>query len=384
MFYDPGINSATQGPAGLAGSGRYRIEQDVRKYDIALIPGDGIGRDVVEQGVRVLDRLAEIDGGLQFQYTEYPYSCQYYLEHGRMMDEDALERLGQHHAIFLGACGFPGVPDHVSLWGMLLPIRKTFDVWVNLRPVRLLPGVAGPLADRGPDDIDFVIVRENTEGEYAGVGGRVHPGAPHETAMQTAVFTRTATERIIRYAFDLARKHGRTSVQSATKSNACQYSMVFWDEVFADVSAGYPEIEASQYHVDALSARFVTHPHTLDVVVGSNLFGDILSDLGGALMGSLGLPPSANINPDGGAPGLFEPVHGSAPDIAGKGVANPIAAIWSASMMLEDIGEPDGAAAIMEAIERVVAAGTARTPDLGGASTTSDVGDAVIAALDSR
>jgi tartrate dehydrogenase/decarboxylase/D-malate dehydrogenase len=267
---------------------------------------------------------------------------------------------------------------------MLLPIRKTFDVWVNLRPVRLLPGINGPLAGRGPQDIDFVIIRENTEGEYAGVGGRVHQGTAAETALQTAVFTHRATDRIIRYAFDYAERTGRGSVQSATKSNACQYSMVFWDEVFAKVAADYPHIEASQYHVDALSARFVTHPHTLDVVVGSNLFGDILSDIGGALMGSLGLPPSASINPAGGVPGIFEPVHGSAPDIAGKGIANPTAAIWSAALMLDDLGEPGAAAVIVSAIEQVTAAKLARTPDLGGSATTSDVGDAVIAALEAH
>lgn len=352
------------------------------RYEIAVVPGDGIGHDVTEQGVRVLDRLAELHGSLEFAYTQYPYSCQYYLQHGRMMDDDALDKLSQHHAIFFGACGFPGVPDHVSLWGMLLPIRKTFDVWVNLRPVRLLPGVQGPLAGRGPDDINFVIVRENTEGEYAGVGGRVHPGTDYETAMQTAVFTRKGTERIIRYAFDYAVQHGRSAVQSATKSNACQYSMVFWDEVFDEIAGEYPDIATAQYHVDAFSARFVTHPHTLDVVVASNLFGDILSDLGGALMGSLGLPPSASINPDGGVPGIFEPVHGSAPDIAGQGIANPIAAIWSASMMLDDIGEPDAAAAIMSAIETVTSTGAARTPDLGGRATTSDVGDAIISNLE--
>ena len=343
-------------------------------YQIALVPGDGIGHDVIEQGVRVLDRIAELHGGFRFEYTQYPYSCRYYLEHGRMMDEDALDRLRQHHAIFLGACGYPGVPDHVSLWGMLLPIRKTFDVWVNLRPVRLLPGIQGPLRDAGPDAINFDIIRENTEGEYAGVGGRLHVGAATETAMQTAVFTRNATERIIRFAFEHALKHGRGSVQSATKSNACQYSMVFWDEVFADVAANYPMIDASQYHVDALSARFVTHPQTLDVVVGSNLFGDILSDLGGALMGSLGLPPSASFNPDGDTPGIFEPVHGSAPDIAGKGVANPIAAIWSGALMLENLGETESAEAIVAAIENVTASGDCLTPDLGGAATTQEVG----------
>ena len=356
----------------------------MRRYDIALLPGDGIGHDVVAEGVRVLDRLAALDGGLEFRYTSYPYGCRYYLEHDRMMDVDALDRLRQHDAIYLGACGYPGVPDHVSLWGMLLPIRKSFDLWVNLRPVRLLPGITGPLRDRTQADIDFVIVRENTEGEYAGVGGRVHVGEPDEAAMQTGVFTRRSTERIMRYAFDYAARTGRAAVQSATKSNACQYSMVFWDEVFAAVATEYPEIATQQYHVDALAARFVTHPYTLDVVVGSNLFADILSDLGGALMGSLGLPPSANINPDGGVPGVFEPVHGSAPDIAGKGIANPLAAIWSAAMLLDDIGEPIGARLVMEAIEAVTGAGEVRTPDLGGTATTSEMGDAVLAALDQR
>lgn len=352
------------------------------RYDIALLPGDGVGVEVIEQGVRVLQRLAELDGAVSFTFTAYPYSCEYYLEHGRMMDEDGLERLRQHHAIYLGACGYPGVPDHVSLWGLLLPIRKTFDLWVNLRPVRLLPGISGPLRDRSPDEIDMVIVRENTEGEYAGVGGRVHPDTPYESAMQTAVFSRFAVERIVRYAFEYARSHNRKSVQSATKSNACQYSMVFWDDVFEEIAGQYSDIASEKYHVDALAARFVTHPQTLDVVVGSNLFGDILSDLGGALMGSLGLPPSANINPDGDAPGIFEPVHGSAPDIAGTGKANPLAAIWSASMMLDDLGEAKLAETIMTAIERVVAASEVRTGDLGGNNTTSEVGDAVIAELD--
>lgn len=353
----------------------------MRRHEIALLPGDGIGHDVVAEGVRALRRLAELDGGCEFTFTDYPYGCRYYLEHGRMMDEDALDRLRQHDAILLGACGYPGVPDHVSLWGMLLPIRKSFDLWVNLRPVRLLPGIAGPLRDRGERDIDFVIVRENTEGEYAGVGGRVHVGEADETAIQTAVFSRRATERIMRYAFEHARGSGRSAVQSATKSNACQYSMVFWDEVFALVAADYPDIQTQQYHVDALAARFVTHPQTLDVVVGSNLFADILSDLGGALMGSLGLPPSANINPDGNAPGLFEPVHGSAPDIAGKGIANPLATLWSVAMLLEDIGEQAGGRLLMAAIEQVTSAGEVRTPDLGGTATTSEMGDAVLTAM---
>ena len=354
----------------------------MRQYSIGVIPGDGIGHDVTQEGIRVLERLADLDGGIGFDLTRYPYSCRYYLENGRMMEDDALSKLRHHDAIFLGACGFPGVPDHVSLWGMLLPMRKEFDLWVNLRPVRLLPGIQCPLAGRGPEDIDFVIVRENTEGEYAGVGGRLHPGADHESAIQAAVFTRPATERIIRYAFEFARDNGRQEVQSATKSNACQYSMVFWDEIFEEIAVEFPDIQTSSYHVDAFSARFVTHPQTLDVVVGSNLFGDILSDLGGALMGSLGLPPSANIKPDGGAPGIFEPVHGSAPDIAGQGIANPIAAIWSIAMLLEDIGESDGAAAVLAAIERVTAAGEVKTPDLGGTSTTTEMGDAILAALE--
>lgn len=354
----------------------------MRSYDIALVPGDGIGHDVIAEGVRLLRRLQDLDGGLQFRFTDYPYGCEYYLEHGAMMEPDALEKLRQHHAIYFGACGFPGVPDHVSLWGMILPIRKAFNLWVNLRPCKLLPGIPGPLRDRGPEDIDFVIVRENTEGEYSGVGGRVHIGGPDEVAIQSNVFTRTSVERIIRYAFDYAASHGRSSVQSATKSNACQYSMVFWDEVFDAVAAEYPSLAHQQYHIDALAARCVTHPQTLDVVVGSNLFSDILSDLGGALMGSLGLPPSANLNPDGGYPGMFEPVHGSAPDIAGKGIANPMAAIWSASMLLDDLGETLAAGAVMRALELVCAEGKVRTPDLGGTAMTNQMGDALLEALD--
>jgi tartrate dehydrogenase/decarboxylase/D-malate dehydrogenase len=356
----------------------------VRHHRIALLPGDGIGRDVIAEGVATLRRLAELRGDFRLDTREFPWGCGYFLEHGRMMPADALRTLEEFDAIYLGAVGFPGVPDHESLWGMLLPIRQGFDLYVNLRPIRLLPGIEGPLRGRGPADIDFVCVRENTEGEYAGIGGRVHRGTAEEVALQTSVFTRRAVERIIRYAFELARREGRRRVTSATKSNAQQYGPVLWDEVHAAVAAEYPEIATEKWHIDALAARFVTHPQTFDVVVASNLFGDILTDLGGALQGSLGIPPSANLHPDPATrrgPAMFEPVHGSAPDIAGRGIANPIGALWSGQLMLDYLGEGDAAAALLRAIEATVAAGRPRTPDLGGEATTGEVGAAVRAAL---
>ena len=356
----------------------------MRHHRIALIPGDGIGHDVIAEGGATLRLLAELRGDFRLDTHEFDWSCARYLQHGRMMPDDALKTLEEFDAIYLGACGFPSVPDHVSLWGMLLPIRQSFDLWVNQRPIRLLPGIEGPLRGRGPAEIDFVCVRENTEGEYAGVGGRVHRGGPDEVALQTGVFTRRATERIIRYAFDLARREGRGQVTSATKSNAQQYGMVLWDEVHAAVAADYPDIGTEKWHIDALAARFVTHPQSFDVVVASNLFGDILTDLGGALQGSLGIPPSANFNPDPAArrgPGLFEPVHGSAPDIAGRGIANPIGAIWSGQLMLDYLGEREAAAALLAAIEATTATGNVRTPDLGGTATTGELGDAIRAAL---
>src|SRR5919199_818079 len=324
----------------------------MRNHRVALIPGDGIGKDVIAEGIKVLKAAQEVAGDFRIEYEEFPWSCAYYLEHGQMMPDDGLKVLSEFDAIYLGAVGFPSlVPDHISLWGLLLPIRKTFDLYVNLRPCRLLPGTRGPLRDKGPGEIDFVCIRENTEGEYAGVGGRVHVGTEHEVAIQEIVFTRHAVERIIRYAFELARREGRKKVTSVTKSNAMQYNMVFWDDVFREVAAQYPDIRSDQVHVDAMAARFVRNPELLDVVVASNLFADILTDLAGALQGSLGVPPSANVNPDRKVPGFFEPVHGSAPDIAGQGIANPIATIWAGALMLDFLGETEGAPLLMQAIE---------------------------------
>jgi tartrate dehydrogenase/decarboxylase / D-malate dehydrogenase len=350
----------------------------MRHYRVALIPGDGIGKDVIVEGVKALKAAQEVAEDYSIDYEEFPWSCAYYLEHGRMMPDDGLKTLEEFDAIYLGAVGFPSlVPDHISLWGLLLPIRKTFDLYVNLRPCRLLPGTRGPLRDKGPEDINFVCVRENTEGEYAGVGGRVHSGSEHEVAIQSIVFTRPAVERVMRFAFELARREGRKKVSSVTKSNAMQYNMVFWDEVFQLVTRDFPDIETDQVHVDAMAARFVRNPELLDVVVTSNLFADILTDLAGALQGSLGVPPSGNLNPDRKVPAFFEPVHGSAPDIAGKGIANPIATVWAGSMLLDFLGETDSASLLMRAIEAQTAEGKLLTPDLGGSGRTWEVGDAL-------
>jgi tartrate dehydrogenase/decarboxylase/D-malate dehydrogenase len=345
----------------------------MRRHSIALLPGDGIGHDVIAAGCRVLDALGEATGDFALSYTSFPWGCAYYLEHGTMLPTDGMRILSDFPAIYLGAVGYPTVPDHISLWGLLLPIRKEFVQYVNLRPIRLLPGVRGRLLGKGPDDIDFVCIRENTEGEYAGAGGRVHVGAPHEVALQTIVFSRAGVERIIRYAFNLAAEEGRPSVTSVTKSNAMQYTMVFWDEVFAEVARDFPTIATTKYHVDAIAARFITNPETLNVVVASNLFGDILTDLGGALQGSLGVPPSANIDPTRKHPSMFEPVHGSAPDIAGKGIANPIAAIWAGKLMLDFLGEKHSATLLMRAIEATTSEGRILTPDLGGSARTDEV-----------
>ena len=348
-------------------------------HRLSIIPGDGVGREVVPEGLKAIRAAADVTGSFTIETVDYPWSCQYYAENGRMMDADALDRLRDSDAVYLGAIGFPGVPDHVSLWQMLLPIRQQFDLYINLRPIRLLPGIAGPLRDRGPEDIDFVCVRENTEGEYCGVGGRIRAGTPDEVVMQTAIFTRKGTERVVRYAFDLARARKQTLV-SATKSNALNHSMVFWDEVVEAVSRDYPEVAVTSTHVDALAARLVLAPQMLDVVVASNLFGDILTDLGGALQGSLGLPPSGNIDPTGRHPSLFEPVHGSAPGRAGQGTANPMAAIWAASMMLEQLGETEAAGLVMRGLEHVALSGP-YPKDLGGSARTAEVGDAVEAAI---
>jgi tartrate dehydrogenase/decarboxylase / D-malate dehydrogenase len=352
----------------------------MHNYQIALIPGDGIGREVIPAALRVLNRAAEVTGAFSLATEQFPWGCEFYLQSGAMMDPGGLDTLAAFDAIFLGAVGYPHVPDHVSLWGLLLPIRQGFDQFVNLRPIRLLPGITGPLRDKGPNDIDMLFLRENTEGEYCGHGGRLHPGTVDEVATQTAVFTRKGTERIVRYAFERARER-RKILASATKSNALNYSMVFWDEVVASVGSDYPDIEVTSYLVDALSARMVLKPEMLDVVVASNLFGDILTELGGALQGSLGLPASANINPEKRYPSMFEPVHGSAPYMAGTDRANPMAAIWAGALMLEHLGQPEAAGLVMSALEKVALEGKTLTNDLGGTSGTTEVANSIAEAL---
>jgi len=345
-------------------------------YKIALIPGDGIGREVIPEGARTLKVLSDTFG-FEVSFSEFPYSCQYYIDHGVMMPQEALEALTSFDTILLGAVGAPGVPDHASLWGLLLPIRRTFHQYVNLRPVRLLPGIKTPLAGRGKEDIDFVVVRENSEGEYSEIGGRLFAGTEREVVVQEALFSKTGVDRILRYAFDLARQRPDRHVTSATKSNGIRYTMPFWDERFEAIAKEYRDIRTDQYHIDILTANFVMHPDWFDVVVGSNLFGDILSDLGPAVAGGIGIAPSANLNPERQYPSMFEPVHGSAPDIAGKGVANPIATLWSVQMMLDFLGENKAADELMKAIEAVTSSGFL-TPDLGGCATTVEFTDRVI------
>jgi len=344
------------------------------RHRIAVIPGDGIGNEVVPEGQRVLE-VAARRFGFELAWSEFDWSCERFRKTGRMMPEDGLDQLSGYDAIFLGAVGAPGVPDHVSLWGLLIPIRRTFRQYVNLRPVRLLNGVRSPLADRSPAEIDMVIVRENNEGEYSEIGGRLYKGTDDELAVQQAVFTRKGTDRVMRYAFELARKRPRRHVTSATKSNGIIHSMPDWDERFAAMAQQYPDVKTAQYHIDILTAHFVQHPDWFDVVVGSNLFGDILSDLGPAIAGSIGLAPGGNINPEKEHPSMFEPVHGSAPDIAGKGIANPIAQIWTGAMLLDHLGHAAAAQAIVRAIETVVADGKTVTRDLGGKASTREVGD---------
>ena len=352
----------------------------MKTFNIAVIAGDGIGREVIPAGIDVL-RRAVSDGSCALEFTEFPWGCDFYRRTGTMMDADALDRLQDFDAIYLGAVGDPAVPDHVSVWELILPIRQRFDQYVNLRPMRLLPGVPGPLADRTSADIDMVCVRENTEGEYAGVGGRLHAGTPHEVAEQTGIFTRRGVDRIARFAFELALRRPRRRLASATKSNAMQHTMVLWDEAVEAVASGYPTVEWRKYHVDALAARMVTDPGSLDVIVASNLFGDILTDLGAAVSGSLGVAPGANIDPERRHPSMFEPIHGSAPDIAGRGIANPIGAIWAGAMMLDHLGVTSAHDRIVRAIERVVGGAGPRTPDLGGKATTKDVVAAIADAL---
>ena len=350
----------------------------MRKFAIDLIPGDGIGVDVIQEAVRVLNALAEKDGGVAFDFKNLPWSCRYYLETGRMMPEDGLKILADCDAILLGAVGFPGVPDHVSLRELLLPIRMRFDQYVNLRPVKLLPGLTSPIRNEA---IDFVVIRENSEGEYCGKGSVTAAGTPDELVIQEAHFSRKGTERIIRYAFEYARKYRKTEVMSATKSNALNYSMVFWDKVFHEVAAQYPACRARRMHIDALAGYFILHPERLEVVVAGNLFGDILTDLGSAMLGSIGISPSANLNPEGRFPSMFEPVHGSAPDIAGKGIADPVGTLWAAAMMLDHLKLEHLARNLMNAVTEVLSAGRVRTPDIGGKSTTTEMTDAVIAAI---
>ncbi len=355
----------------------------MREIHLKLIPGDGIGVEVMAVARQLLNRLAALHGGLRFRYDEVPWSCAWCLEHGTMMPDDGLERLADGDAILLGAVGYPGVPDHVSLRGLLLPIRMGFDQFVNMRPVKLLPGLRSPLRDGTPETIDFVVMRENTEGEYCGVGRLESKGTPQETAVQEARFTRRGTERIIRHAFEYAVAHGCDRVMSATKSNALNHSMVFWDGIFREVAADFPQCEAAVMHVDALAGKFILAPQDLQVVVASNLFGDILTDLGSAMLGSIGISPSANIDPTGRHPGMFEPVHGSAPDIAGKGLANPTGMIWTVAQMLEHLDLGEQAGQVMAALGGVLAVGRRTTRDLGGSATTGEMADAVLAELGS-
>jgi len=348
-----------------------------RKYRIATIPGDGIGKEVVPEGIRAIEAAAR-RFGFSVSWQPFDWSCETYLKTGRMMPEDGLEQLRPYDAVFLGAVGYPGVPDHVSLWGLLIPIRRGFQQYVNLRPVRLLKGMEATVKNFEPGQIDFCVVRENTEGEYSEIGGRINRNTPDELAIQETVFTRRGCDRVMRYAFELAKTRKR-HVTSATKSNGIIYTMPFWDERFAAVSRDYPDIRTDQFHIDILTAHFVRHPDWFDVVVGSNLFGDILSDLGPAIVGSIGIAASGNLNPERKFPSMFEPVHGSAPDIAGKGIANPIGQIWSGAMMLRHFGESEAADAIERAIESVLGGGGPRTPDIGGKAKTQELGEAIAA-----
>ncbi len=349
------------------------------QYNIAVIAGDGIGKEVVPEGIRVLEAVGR-KFDIQFQFDEKPWSCDYFAAHGKMMPDDGLAEIRHHDAIYLGAVGFPGVPDHVSLWGLLIPIRREFQLYANVRPVRLMPGVPSPLTGRKPGDIDFWVVRENNEGEYSSIGGKIYGGTEHEMVMQQTVFTRRGVDRILKYAFELAKTRNKKHVTSATKSNGIAITMPYWDERFKEMSARYPDIRTSQYHIDILTAHFVQHPDWFDVVVGSNLFGDILSDLGPACTGTIGIAPSGNLNPEREFPSCFEPVHGSAPDIYGKGIANPIGQIWSGAMMLEHLGHKAAGDAIVSAIEKVLVDGP-RTRDMGGTAGTAEVGRAIAEAL---
>jgi tartrate dehydrogenase/decarboxylase/D-malate dehydrogenase len=352
------------------------------QHTIAVIPGDGIGREVIPEGVRVLEAVGA-KHGIQFRWQEYPWSCDWYKAHGRMCPEDAPEILKKSEAVFFGAVGNPAiVPDHISAWGLLINFRRWFDLYVNLRPVRLFEGMPCPLAGRKAGDIDYVVIRENTEGEYGNVGGRYKEGTPDEVVMQQSVFSRKGVDRIMKYAFELA-KTRKKHVTSCTKSNGITITMPYWDERFAEMKKSYPGFRTDQYHVDGLSIQLVLNPDRFDVIVASNLFGDILSDLGPATAGTIGIAASGNINPERLYPSIFEPVHGSAPDIAGKKIANPLATVWTAALMLEHLGHPKAAADIMRAIEQVILDGP-HTPDMKGKASTSQVGAAVAEAIRSQ
>lgn len=349
----------------------------MKLFKIAVIDGDGIGPEVINEGVKVLNKVADLDSDFRFDFTYFPWGCEYYSKTGRMMDEDGIEQLKKFDAIFLGAVGFPGVPDHISLWDLLLKIRKSFDQYVNIRPIKLLKGAHLPLVDVKREDINMLFIRENSEGEYSGAGEWLFKGQTNEVVLQNSVFSRRGTERIIRYAFEMAKKEGK-SLTSISKANALNYSMVFWDQVFEEVSADYPEVETASYLVDAAAMLMIKDPKRFEVVVTSNLFGDILTDLGAALAGGIGLAAGANINPERGYPSMFEPIHGSAPDIAGKGTANPLAAIWSASQMLDFFGYEKYGKQVLTAIEELLIEGKVLTPDMNGTASTQEVGNRVV------
>ncbi|MBL8131467.1 MAG: tartrate dehydrogenase [Anaerolineae bacterium] len=353
----------------------------MQHYRIAVIPGDGIGQEVTPVGLEVLEAAAQETGSFQLETESFPWGSDYYLQHGQMMPDNALKTLESFDAIYFGAVGFPTVPDHITLWQLRLAICQGFDQYANVRPSLLLPGVSGPLKNKAPGDIDFVVVRENTEGEYSGAGGRVHRGLPLEMAVQTAIFTRAGVERVIRFAFELARSRPRKRLANVTKSNAQAHAFTLWDEVFDEVARDYADVWTERVLVDAMAARFVLKPESLDVLVASNLFADILTDLGGAISGSLGMAPSGNLNPERRYPSMFEPVHGSAPDIYGKGIANPIAMIWCGAMMLEFLGQREAADLIVGAIHSVTSKGKVLTPDVGGRANTREVTDAILSAV---
>lgn len=350
-------------------------------YNIALIPGDGIGPAVVAEGVKVLQTIEKLDTNLSFSFKEFPWGCEYYLQHGKMMTDDGIEQLSSFDAIYLGAVGYPGVPDHISLWDLLLNIRKSFDQYVNLRPIELLNDSLTPLKGKTMQDISMLVIRENSEGEYAGAGDWLYKGQPEEIVLQTGVFSRKGTERIIRYAFEEARKQQKT-LTSISKGNALNYSMVFWDEIFSEIGKDYPDVETYSYLVDAASLYMIENPERFEIVVTSNLFGDIITDIGAGITGGIGLATGANINPERRYPSMFEPVHGSAPNIAGKGIANPLAAIWSVSQMMDFFGEETWGKLILQTIRDILNETNLLTPDLGGHATTSELGTSFIRLLE--